>query len=159
LPERFSFLEVEGGEVSFLKRLFGGKNKLQVEAMRGLEGAQTDEQQSTSRSKMEAEVTADRVRRAAHTGVSAPSAMDTPSTSAKEEEVIALVTQACAGMDLQTSRVDVHKLEGGTVPTLRFTLNDRVSTDLEFRRITANGESAEVLAGIVVAELRRQAGP
>ena len=60
---------------------------------------------------------------------------------------------------MQTARVDVQKLEGGTVLTLRFTLHDRVSTDLELGRIALTGESADVLAGIVVAELRRQAGP
>ena len=145
--------------MSFLRKLFGAQKKRPPEAMRGLGTAQSDEDQRSTRSRMEAEMISDRERRAgnrASPGDLAPNAL---SPSDKEEAVIALVTRACAGRDLQTTRVDVRKLEGDAVPTLRFTLDDRASTDLERERIATSDESVEALASIVVAELRRQAGP
>ena len=83
------------------------------------------------------------------------SCMTSMSFTEQENAVIELVSRASGGM-VQTSVVDVHKTEGGTVPTLRFTLEDVASTDLERARIAGGAESAETLANIVVLELRRQ---
>ena len=80
------------------------------------------------------------------------------SFTGQERAVIELVSRACGGMILETARVDVHNLEGGTVPTLRFTLEERASTDLALGRIASGEESAETLASGVVAELRKQMG-
>lgn len=76
----------------------------------------------------------------------------------REKEVVDMVSQACGGLNLETTAVDVQKLEGGTVPTLRFTLEDRASTDLERGRIES-GEETKELARTVVQELARQMGP
>jgi hypothetical protein len=75
-----------------------------------------------------------------------------------ERAVIELVSRACQGMNLETSRVDVHKLEGGTAPTLRFTLEGTASTDVECDRIASGEESPEAMASAVVAELSKQMG-
>jgi hypothetical protein len=142
--------------VSFFKRLFGGGKK-EPASLRGSELGQTAEQQSSTRDHMEAEMQRERERRA---GPAATPAEAVPSLSPaeREESVIALVTGACRGMNLQTARVDVITLEGATVPTLRFNLEERASTDLDVGRITRDEESPEVLATIVVTELRRQMG-
>jgi hypothetical protein len=76
----------------------------------------------------------------------------------QESAVIELVSRACQGMILETSRVDVHKQEGGIVPTLRFTLEERASTDLDIGRIASGEESDDSLASEVIAELRKQMG-
>jgi hypothetical protein len=76
----------------------------------------------------------------------------------REKEVVDMVSKACGGLNLETTAVDVQKLEGGTVPTLRFTLEDRASTDLERQRIEAD-EDTQSLARVVVQELARQMGP
>ena|SRR6266540_2975493 len=144
--------------MAFLKRLFGGR-KSSPEPMRGQATVPTEETQSATRSRMGAEMLSERDRRAA---IASDTSADTSASGLTpaelEEAIIALVTNACVGMNLQTTRVDVRKLEGGTVPTLRFTLDDTFSTDLERNRITSGQESAENLAREVVAELRRQRG-
>jgi hypothetical protein len=76
----------------------------------------------------------------------------------QERAVIEIVSRACQGMILETSKVDVHTLEGGTVSTLRFTLEERASTDVELARIASGQEAADALASGVVAELRKQMG-
>jgi hypothetical protein len=82
--------------------------------------------------------------------------MTSASFTEQEQAVIDLVSRACGQLNLETTAVDVFKLEGGTVPTLRFTLEGRVSTDLERGRIVAGGETPEALASVVVEELRKQ---
>src|SRR5688572_5164621 len=107
--------------MSFFKKLFGGDKKRPSETVRGVETAQTNEQQISARSRMEAEMTASRSAREGNASISGDSVEDARSEPDKEEVLLALVTQACAGRDLQIARVDVQRLEGGTVPTLRFT--------------------------------------
>jgi hypothetical protein len=104
---------------------------------------------------MEAEIVADREQRQAEvaSGEAGP-----PQGAEREQAVIALVSQACGDRNLQTSTVEVQKLEGGAVPTLRFTLDDVASTDLERERVVSGTESVEELATAIVAELRRQLG-
>ena len=142
--------------MSFFKRLFGGK-KSPAEAMRGLAPANSDEDQSNTRSKMEAEMTSSRDRRAGAAAIPGDMPAAASGTVDKEETVVALVTRAFAGMDLQPARIDVQKAEGGTTPTLRFTLESQASTDLERARISEGDESPEDLANTVISELRRQA--
>jgi hypothetical protein len=57
---------------------------------------------------------------------------------------------------LDASVVDVHKQDGRTVSTLRFTLNDEASTDLERDRIEQSGDSAEDMAAQLADDLRAQ---
>ena len=78
--------------------------------------------------------------------------------SDREKEVVDMVAKACGNLNLQTVAVDVQKLEGGIVPTLRFTLEERASTDLERERIESEGDTVG-LARTVVQELARQMGP
>jgi hypothetical protein len=73
----------------------------------------------------------------------------------KEGEITALLTVAFEGMDLRANTIDVHKLEGGMHSTVRFTVDERASADLERERI-ASGETAEALAEIVAQDLREQ---
>jgi hypothetical protein len=74
----------------------------------------------------------------------------------REDAVIALVTAALDGMNLDARVVNFHKLEGGEAVTVQFTVNNVVSTDLERARIDASGETPEALASAVVEELKRQ---
>jgi hypothetical protein len=74
----------------------------------------------------------------------------------KEGEITALLTLAFEGMDLRANTIDVHKLEGGMHSTVRFTVDERASADLERDRIATSGESAEALAEIVAQDLRGQ---
>jgi hypothetical protein len=77
----------------------------------------------------------------------------------REDAVVSLVARATGGMLLDWSVVDVHKLEGGEVATLRFNLTDSASTDLERARIENGNETPEQLADVVIAELKRQMPP
>src|SRR5215211_6691364 len=138
--------------MSFFKRLFGGK-KSPAEAMRGGAPAHSDEEHSSTRSKMEAEMASSRDRRAGAAAIPGDMQAGVSGTVDKEESVIALVTRAFAGMDLQTARINVQKAEGGTTPTLRFTLESQASTDLERGRISEGDESPEALANTVITEL------
>jgi hypothetical protein len=82
---------------------------------------------------------------------------DTASESSeKEGEITALLTVVFEGMDLRANTIDVHKLEGGMHSTVRFTLDERASADLERDRIAASDETAEALAETVARDLRSQ---
>jgi len=59
-------------------------------------------------------------------------------------------------MDLRANTIDVHKLEGGMQSTVRFTLDEPASADLERDRIAASDETAEALAETVARDLRSQ---
>jgi hypothetical protein len=76
--------------------------------------------------------------------------------SEKEGEIAALLTVAFEGMDLRANTIDVHKLEGGMQSTVRFTLDERASADLERDRIATSGETVEALAETVARDLRSQ---
>ena len=82
--------------------------------------------------------------------------MTNASFTEREEQIVERVEEACGGLTLEASVVDVHKLDGGIMPTLRFTLLGQASTDLERPRIAEGGESPEELARIVFEELKRQ---
>ena len=74
----------------------------------------------------------------------------------REEEIIAILSRAFEGLMLDSRVVDVHKLDGGTVSTLRFTLNEAASSDLERDEIEESGKSVEEMAERVSGELREQ---
>jgi hypothetical protein len=71
-------------------------------------------------------------------------------------EITELIAQAFPEMQLDARRVNVHKLEGGESITLRFTLDDAYSADLETRRIESSSEPPAVLASEVEGILRQQ---
>ena len=72
----------------------------------------------------------------------------------REEALIELLSRSFAGRMLDARVVDVHKQEGGLASTLRFTLDDEASADLERERIETSDESVEALAAAVAAHLR-----
>jgi hypothetical protein len=72
----------------------------------------------------------------------------------REEVIIELLSRSFAGRMLDARIVDVHKQEGGLAATLRFTLDDTTSADLEREQIEASEESAEVLAASLAEDLR-----
>ncbi len=74
----------------------------------------------------------------------------------RDMEIIQLLAQTFPRMHLEARRVNVHKLEGGEVSTLRFTLDEMYSADLETQRIETSVESVEVLAAEVEGVLRQQ---
>ena len=73
----------------------------------------------------------------------------------REEAIIAMLTRTFAGLMLDARIVDVHKQGGGTVPTVRFTLNEQASSDLERDRIESTAPIEE-LGEEVAAELKGQ---
>ena len=74
----------------------------------------------------------------------------------REQEIIGLLSRAFEGAMLDASVVDVHKQDGRTVSTLRFTLNDEASTDLERGQIEQSGASAEDMTARLAEDLRTQ---
>jgi hypothetical protein len=83
-------------------------------------------------------------------------AMTSSTLSQREMEIIELLARAFPQMHLEARRVNVHNLEGGEVSTLRFTLHDTYSADLETQRIENSNEPLDVLAGEVENILRQQ---
>ena len=81
------------------------------------------------------------------------------SVSALERDVAALVTVAFPDRDLKMNAIAVHKTEGGEVGTLRFTVDDMASSDLELARLEKPMQSAETLASEVIEDLREQLKP
>ena len=134
--------------MAFFKRLLGRRDKESTDApIRGPSDAlQTHVQPGSTAATMKPEVVAAR-----EAGGSA-----TPEGFDREQAITARVAQAFSGMLLDARGVDVHTLEGGLSPTLRFTLNEAASTDLPRDRIAAGRESVEELADQVIVELRRQ---
>jgi hypothetical protein len=74
----------------------------------------------------------------------------------REQAITDLVSQAMGGRLLDARIVDVHKLEGGQAATLRLTVDEAASADLDRARVGQSQESPEVLAGILIADLKRQ---
>lgn len=73
-----------------------------------------------------------------------------------ELEVTAKVTQAFPENTVRTEAIGVHKADGSEVGTLRFTVDERASSDIELNRLESDGASAEVMAQEVIANLRAQ---
>ena len=94
-------------------------------------------------------------------GYSTTNTFASPSTTSRqrtrrEEAVVEEVTQAFPDMTLSVTPVAVHKLEGGQVQTLRFTLDDMVSSDLELERLEHSREPERILAAKLIQELKSQ---
>jgi len=75
----------------------------------------------------------------------------------REEALIALVTGRFPERSLEARIVSVNKLEGGQAETLRLTLDDVSSTDLERSRVEQGSQTLEMLADEVAAELESPA--
>lgn len=76
--------------------------------------------------------------------------------SATEIQVIAEVTRAFPDSSVRSDAVAVHADDGREIGTLRFTVDERASTDIELSRLQAPSGSAELLAQEVITDLRAQ---
>ena len=76
--------------------------------------------------------------------------------SATEIAVIAEVTRAFPERSVRTDAVAVHADDGREIGTLRFTVDERASTDIQLTRLDAEGESPELLAQEVITDLKAQ---
>ena len=75
----------------------------------------------------------------------------------RENAIIGLLSQRYAERSLDARIVTVTKLEGGEAQTLRFTLDDTSSTDLERSRVAERNEAVEALAAEIASELEQPA--
>ena len=73
----------------------------------------------------------------------------------KEQQVIALVSTAFPGHQVQAMVTEVYELDGGTKETLRFVMDDAYSADFAREGIQA-GESVEALASTIQLDLKSQ---
>jgi len=80
-------------------------------------------------------------------------------TDERKDALTRLVTAAFPGRDLRIDPVTVHRLDGGTEDTLRFTLDSAVSTDVDERHLQQGLESDEAVARLVIADLEGQLPP
>ena len=76
--------------------------------------------------------------------------------SATEIEVIAEVTRAFPESSVRADAVAVHAADGREIGTLRFTVDEQASTDVDLGRLQAPGASPEMLAQEVITDLRAQ---
>jgi hypothetical protein len=76
--------------------------------------------------------------------------------SATEIEVIAEVTRAFPENTVRADAVGVHTDDGREIGTLRFTVDEQASTDIELSRLETPSSSAELLAQEVITDLRAQ---
>ena len=76
--------------------------------------------------------------------------------SATEIAVIAEVTRAFPESSVRSDAIAVHADDGREIGTLRFTVDERASTDIELSRLEAQGGSPELLAQEVITDLRAQ---
>lgn len=82
--------------------------------------------------------------------------MTVDSLTEREEQVVKLVTEKFPDRFLEARIISVHKQEGGETPTLRFTLDQAASTDLERERIAGSQDSVERLAEEAIGDLAGQ---
>jgi len=84
--------------------------------------------------------------------------MTADAQTAREEELVRILTARFPGRLLEARIISVHKLEGGEVSTLRFTVDEASSADLDRERIESWEGSEEQLADEVARELKEQLG-
>jgi hypothetical protein len=77
------------------------------------------------------------------------------SLSERESLIVALVTRAFEGMNLQVVTMN-RSGPGGQMEVLRFTLDDAYSSELAREQISTTGQSPEELATTVENDLRSQ---
>ena len=73
-----------------------------------------------------------------------------------EIEVIAEVTRAFPESSVRADAIAVHATDGREIGTLRFTVDEQASTDVELSRLQEQGASPEMLAQEVITDLRAQ---
>jgi hypothetical protein len=78
---------------------------------------------------------------------------------AREAAIVREVTLAFPTMDLRVTPMAVHNLSGDETETLRFTLDETASSDLELARIAHSAESDSTLANELISDLRTQLPP
>jgi hypothetical protein len=74
----------------------------------------------------------------------------------RETEIVALVSSAFPGMNLQAVTLEQPLAGGGHRPVLRITLNDAYSSDVTRESVASDEESSEELAQRVEEDLRAQ---
>jgi hypothetical protein len=79
--------------------------------------------------------------------------------TSRETAIVAIVTQAFPERTMRVAPVEVTRLEGGKRDTLRFTLDEAYSADMERDRIESSAQSPESLAEIIIADLRDRLPP
>ena len=93
----------------------------------------------------------------------APEASASSATSedrkSREEAIVREVTMAFPTMNLRVTPIAVHNLNGGETDTLRFTLDETASSDLEVARIAHSAEPDKSLAEELIQDLRTQLPP
>ena len=92
-------------------------------------------------------------------GASAPAALATRQRTPREEAIVREVTLAFPAMNLIVTPIAVHNLEGGETETLRFTLDETASSDLELGRLERSTEPESTLADELISDLRTQLPP
>jgi hypothetical protein len=75
---------------------------------------------------------------------------------AREDAVTAEVTKAFPAMNLRVSSVAVHTLEGKEAETLRFTLDETASSDVELEALARPATSESEIADEIIRDLRLQ---
>jgi hypothetical protein len=75
---------------------------------------------------------------------------------AREDAVTAEVTKAFPAMNLRVSSVAVHTLEGKEAETLRFTLDETASSDVELEALARPAASEEAIARGIIEDLKLQ---
>jgi hypothetical protein len=75
---------------------------------------------------------------------------------AREEAIVKQVTAAFPMNDLRVSPVAVHTLEGREVETLRFTVDETASSDVQIETLARAGTSESQVAEEIIRELKLQ---
>jgi hypothetical protein len=75
---------------------------------------------------------------------------------AREDAVTAEVTKAFPAMNLRVSSVAVHTLDGKEAETLRFTLDEIASSDVELDALARPAASEEAIARGIIEDLKLQ---
>lgn len=88
--------------------------------------------------------------------VSPTPAISAADRKAREEAVVREVTKAFPTMNLRVSPVAVHTLEGREVETLRFTLDEIASSDVQVDTLSRPTFSQEAIADEIIRDLRVQ---
>ena len=75
---------------------------------------------------------------------------------AREAAIVKQVTEAFPRNNLRVSPVAVHTLEGREVETLRFTVDEMASSDVQVDRLSHAGTSESLVAEEIIRDLRLQ---
>jgi hypothetical protein len=84
------------------------------------------------------------------------SAISSEERDSREAAVIEEVTKAFPAMNLRVSPISVHTLEGQEVQTLRFTLDETASSDVQLDTLARSGANEQDIAEEIIRDLRLQ---